>query len=409
MKIAEVGNVFASTIKVTYLSDQTFMDFDFLILDTDYIEKTTANIEGKALIQKKEKLLEFIKHKKTPLIMFAPESDNRQLKVENNFIYVPINDFVPTEPFTIKKQTGQKIEVIPNTPFSKFLMKYMSLFRYTSYFSTHTGKITLEVPYIKNVLGFYNDNVVFLPRLIDNFKQHENSFLADLTSLLAEIRAEKSSEVALPKWAENYLLPTEDGINKNINSLSEEIIKLGLQLEQAKLELLNIGRKKSLFTSTGSPLENEVKNIFEDLGFEILESGIGRDDLIIKYQEKTAVVEIKGVTGSSAEKHAAQLEKWVSIYHEKNDTLPKGILLVNSNRDQELKNRKNDSFPHQMLNYSEKRGHCLITGLQLLCLYLEIQKDPTKKDELINSLFDSIGIYKGFDNWRDYIQQVNES
>ena len=55
----------------------------------------------------------------------------------------------------------------------------------------------------------------------------------------------------------------------------------------------------------------------------------GRSDIIAKYGEVAIVAEIKGVTKSAAEKHAAQLEKWVAQYIEENEVSPKGMLIVN--------------------------------------------------------------------------------
>ena len=52
-----------------------------------------------------------------------------------------------------------------------------------------------------------------------------------------------------------------------------------------------------------------------------------RDDLILQYNDRIAVVEIKGVLRkSAAERHAAQLEKWVSSYFSDKGIRPKGIL-----------------------------------------------------------------------------------
>lgn len=92
-----------------------------------------------------------------------------------------------------------------------------------------------------------------------------------------------------------------------------------------------------------------------------------------------AVVEIKGVTGSAAEKHAAKLEKWVSTYYEENEVKPKGILVVNTYRDQPLIDRPEVSFPHQMLKFCSQREHCLLTSTQLLSLYLDVKKNPLRK------------------------------
>lgn len=144
-----------------------------------------------------------------------------------------------------------------------------------------------------------------------------------------------------------------------------------------------------------------------DWGFEILDTQKGRDDLILRYNNEIAVVEIKGVTGSAAEKHAAQLEKWVSTFYEENEIKPKGILVVNTYRDQPLINRPEVSFPHQMLKFCTQREHCLLTSTQLLSLYLDVKNDPLRKDELIQQLFNTVGILEGYSNPLNYVTTKN--
>jgi hypothetical protein len=404
MKIGEVGNFFSSTIKIQYISDQTFIDFDFVIIDYNYIilqaQSTYASDE---FLRRREKIQEFLTHKKVPLIIFAPEPTQFFFRQQGNNRLGRLDEILPLKGFDVEKETGSDVNVISNTVFTNFLIKYKPFFRYTSYFSKYNGKVIVDVPYTKKVLAFFNESSIFIPKLKEGIKQHENAFLSELVSIAGNVNTQQV-DIPLPKWSLQYLLPQERDYDDKIKSISNQISELNSELQQAENSLSNIIRKKVLFTGTGSNLETEVKRLFESLGFEILESDPDRDDLIIKYNTRVAVVEIKGIAGSAAERHAVQLEKWVSIYHEKYDIFPKGILIINSYREVELEKRTADTFPHQMLNYSEKREHCLISAVQLLCFYFEIQNNPVQKEALINTLFDTTGIYKDSSNWKDYIQ-----
>jgi len=109
--------------------------------------------------------------------------------------------------------------------------------------------------------------------------------------------------------------------------------------------------------------------------------------------DRIAVVEVKGIIGSAAEKHAAQLEKWVSEYYASSGKKPKGILVVNAFRNIPLQNRDETVFPDQMLPYCEHREHCLLTGLQLLGLYLACVDEPSEADDIINNIFETKGVF----------------
>ncbi|WP_316778841.1 hypothetical protein [Pedobacter antarcticus] len=66
---------------------------------------------------------------------------------------------------------------------------------------------------------------------------------------------------------------------------------------------------KVLLFATATPLEEKVEQVFREFGYEILSTEDNRDDLIIKYKDEIAVIEIKGQKGSGSEANAAQLMK----------------------------------------------------------------------------------------------------
>ncbi len=112
---------------------------------------------------------------------------------------------------------------------------------------------------------------------------------------------------------------------------------------------------------------------------------------------------MKGVAKSAAEKHGAQLEKWVSEYYSEHGTNPKGILVVNAFNETPLNARTKKAFPDQMLSYFQNRGHCLISGIQLLGVYLDFRDDTGKRTERIDRLFGTEGVFDGYHDWSNFL------
>ena len=73
-------------------------------------------------------------------------------------------------------------------------------------------------------------------------------------------------------------------------------------------------------------------------------------------------------------------------------------------KDLDLSLRIENDFPHQMISFSEKRDHCLITGLQFLGLYFDCIKNIDKKDELIEEFINCVGVFKKYKDWNTYIE-----
>jgi hypothetical protein len=128
---------------------------------------------------------------------------------------------------------------------------------------------------------------------------------------------------------------------------------------------------------------------------------------LLKLGGLPAVAEIKGKAKSAAEKDAAQLEKWVATYHAEHEQQPKGILVVNGWRDVPLAQRDaKPTFPEQMLAYARGRGHCLITGLQLLCAWIDAENDPSRAADIANEIMNTVGVYEGHTSWREFAPEV---
>ena len=138
--------------------------------------------------------------------------------------------------------------------------------------------------------------------------------------------------------------------------------------------------------------------VLSELGVEATTGAPGRDDLILKFEGRVAVAEVKGVTKSAQEKHAAQLEKWVSEYFTEHGVHPKGILIVNPYCNLPLDKRTEQAFPNQMLKYSTNREHCLLTTVQLLGILLTTWDRPEIRPEIVRSIFDNVGVFDGYED-----------
>ena len=154
-------------------------------------------------------------------------------------------------------------------------------------------------------------------------------------------------------------------------------------------------------------MEEIVKLVLSELSFDLIEAERGRSDVIAKWLEFDIVAEIKGVSKSAAEKHAAQLEKWVAQFIEENGHSPKPLLIVNGFCDIPVLSRTEDVFPHQMLKYCEARGHVLITTTQLLCLYIETKNTPSLLKERLEELLSTVGIYQRYQNIKDFLIPID--
>ncbi len=414
MNIGRIGHEFYCLEKIDFDSKRSLLDYDLIFLNLNhiaeyYIDKNSFGyIEDKSIktqsgfrevfLRRQHDIKEYISSGKI-LICTTPFYQELYSNNWGEEFYKPLMSLVSLD-FDVIHSEGEKVKIYTNHKLGKIISKYADRVNYKGYFGKQIGitLATVKDDDNKVISTLIDDNLLFLPHF---YELHEIE--VELINDLVDYFFSQTNELQQPDWSEKYLLPEEKNVNDSITSIKHEIERLNYQLKEAESNLKSIINLKTLFTGTGDFLENQVERIFKEIGFEILKSENNRDDLILKFKELVAVVEIKGVGGSAAEKHAVQLDKWITEYHLRKEKRPKGILLVNPYKDIELEKRNDLGFPNQMLDFSIKREHCLINGIQLLGLYFTILENPEKKEELINSLFITSGVYKRFEDWKEFI------
>jgi hypothetical protein len=382
----------------------------------------SANDLGINLFTDIEKFWEDIKRRKNEMskilelggsiIIFTPEPQKFGSSGKNH-----LSEILPIANLETINGSGRDIEFCGKEPFNKFWKINKDYFAYKAYFKDcKNGESIFFIKNTKEILGVHfrkeNGNVIFIPSFLDETvntiskkKKNDaiNKFINSIISLVSELN-KGSDDFELPNWCSDYSLPEENLNRDKLTGLKAELKEIELKLNTQKILLVELEKHKLLFAGDGRALELEVCKIFRDLGVDAKEGPSGRDDLILKYHDKIAVVEVKGVSKSAAESHATQLEKWVSEYSLQNGIKPKGILVINTYKNIPLRDRKEKAFPDQMIPFSEKRDHCLLTGLQLLGLYLDCMNNSSRKEEMVRLLFDTNGIFKEYEDWSKFLE-----
>ena len=61
---------------------------------------------------------------------------------------------------------------------------------------------------------------------------------------------------------------------------------------------------------------------------------------------------------------------------------------------------RQEYFPTQMLKYAAHQEICLLTTIQLYNIKEYIKNNPNEKERIINEIFSTSGLYKGFEDWK---------
>jgi DNA invertase Pin-like site-specific DNA recombinase len=325
---------------------------------------------------------------------------------------------VPVTDCKFIRASGTRIEFDGDGPIVALLRKYKKFLRYEAVMTQAPGTSLAHIAGTDRRIGSIQRSkgggyLVLLPAVNlaaqdsedeEKWVEEAPQFQVDLLAAIEQLSGSKT--VSRPAWAEQYTTAEQQDLRTKVTKQQARI-----EVARAKLAELQRGKeaaeiKDQLFLGTGRALELEVRSVFELLGGTVSEPEPGRDDWRVSFPEGNAVLEVKGVTKSAAEKQAAQLEKWVAGVMEETGKAPKGILIVNTWRDLPLSERTEDDFPTQMLPYCKSRNHCLITGLQLFVIRADVEKDPSRAEHWRKAFLETAGQVVGCEDWRSVIQET---
>lgn len=420
MHIINIGTPILDSIhykvsSTNFLSGTTFLDAEIIFWDVESsysellgnnysINKTFGkdqilHLQEKIEVRKKE-FEEFFEIGRT-LIMTSPMFYDYKYTFQNDDSEIIINyiDSLDIPKPILEHVSGHVLEAVKDEIIESYYENIKDFLFYKSRIDNANGNALLYIKDTKYLISEYykikNGLLIILPNL--KFNQNDptrdsNDFLFSTEGFIEELKLNiKPKSLELPSWVNDYVFEKEKNeLGKNVE-LNRQLIKIKDEISKSNDEISKFNFLKSLFAADGDILEDAVELILKEIGFSVQRQITNRDDLIIKLGDNVAVVEIKGLTKSAAEKNAAQLEKWVSNYHAEYDKEPKGILIINTYKNKVLEERKERDFPEQMMSYVKRKEQCVLTGIQLLCIYLDFQSKKLKTKDVEKMLFETIG------------------
>jgi hypothetical protein len=226
-----------------------------------------------------------------------------------------------------------------------------------------------------------------IPKFDKWFYEEIRQIFSQLNDDLTEIAG------STPDWVNEFKLDKQELIRNEISRLLEEKNSIETQIaKQEELQLHYSILKSTLFTS-GKFLEKGITTMMIHLGIQHLIPAGSETDLIINEDDRYIAVEIKGVSGSASLKNSRQLEDWVNKTADQYDQEEvKGLLLINCYHTLPLDKRVDVIFPPNVIEFSQNRGHCLMTTTSLYHMVEDFDKGTLDKGQILELIRTTAGV-----------------
>jgi hypothetical protein len=426
------------------LSDQTVLGYDLVLMQLDTVLNAyrqgeiafaeREQVEGivrpasqaraameRALHKRRRELAELLKQGKalvvfvtTPEQYVVPgrkEEKTDETTGEKTMVHMheprsTLEQVLPTD-VSFESLRGDALRLATTGPFGEFWAEWASIFHHEAVITDHSGTTAVQITDTNKAVAAIvhkGPGLILLLPAFDGFQYPDNPAPEDgpnpaheqLVDALNVLAVRLRGEEDLPDWAKEIELPGERKARARLKQSEGKVEHWKAETRNRTEMLRVIERRKGLVTASGATLEVLAHEAFAALGFTLETPQEGRADSVLRLGKRAAVVEIKGQKGSAKEQDAAQLYKWVAAYYADHGEHAKGLLLVNAFHQTPLSKRKRTAFPNQMLKFAvDQQQFCLLTGEQLLALWLKADATPRGRKALAESLLDCTGVFVG--------------
>lgn len=191
---------------------------------------------------------------------------------------------------------------------------------------------------------------------------------------------------AHPAWLGNWEFSPEIKILKERDSIIEDY-------RRVEQELKHYEDIKRILWAHDIELVSAVSMLLKELGFDVqLVENKGRQDIEIKHNDFSAIIEVKGLKAYANNDDLRELLDWYVTASKENPNV-KGILILNHFRGKDLIDRENEQpLTEAALNIAKNNKFCVLTTMELFKIYEKFLAKKIKLEQIRDKMAKAKGI-----------------
>jgi hypothetical protein len=198
---------------------------------------------------------------------------------------------------------------------------------------------------------------------------------------------------AVPDWCSRYLLVELEERRAKVLELSGQIALLEQEKKQTQDLILRTERlRNALLLSSGVELAEACAHVFERCGFRVRPSESDERRLYLRLDEAVAAIAFVPEMGPALKaSDVAELVKLQISYWCEHLVEPKGVLITNPYEGQAPFASSEESFGGDIIAYASSKNIVLVTTLQLLSIFKEVELGGADAETIRYELMSSAG------------------
>jgi hypothetical protein len=303
---------------------------------------------------------------------------------------VPLTQALPVEGIATAAASPRALRFAGGAPFRGFWDAVGSALAPAVRVSAPGGEPLLRDADGGDVFGLYwsqhRGRVLFLPPPQPSARTaYEAALVRMLEALAGDV------EEQMPGWARRVVARDEQPVRARFDALEATRAALEREIAATRRALHPLERRKRLFTAAGRSLVEAVSEAFWSLDCSVLQGPFGDADLVIERGEAVSLAWVVAGTGPVGPEALAQLDHGVAHLSARERRPIRGLLIVNPHRG--VAPERRPALAESLVADALRRGHRVVTGLDLFGLVVMAAEAPARRDALLENLLGGAGLW----------------
>lgn len=241
------------------------------------------------------------------------------------------------------------------------------------------------------------------PLLNSLFKQAEP---ASQTPAPQPVRQTNHVDLPVPDWCKAFSFSYLDDLRMEQTALNEQLQSVQAKLNTVESRIASVEQlKQALLAGEPGVLIDACNTVLSRLGWTVRKSDrVANEILLSNVDHPEGLARVVRSDDQCGRTEVAQLAESAISFWDEHEIEPKGVLIACTWATQSPSQRTQPDFSDSLRKFAEKKNLCLMTAMQLLGIYRDIELGATSPDVVRKQILETSGQLSGYEVEKGVVQ-----
>lgn len=213
-------------------------------------------------------------------------------------------------------------------------------------------------------------------------------------------------DLPVPDWCKSFSFSYLDDLRQEQTALSEQLQSVQAKLNTVESRIASVDQlKQALLAGEPGILIDACNTVLSRLGWTVRKSDrVGNEILLSNVEHPEGLARVVRSDDQCGRTEVAQLAESAISFWDEHEIEPKGVLIACTWATQSPSQRTQPDFSDSLRKFAEKKNLCLMTAMQLLGIYRDIELGATSPDVVRKQILETSGQLSGYEVEKGVVQ-----